>query len=453
MRKLSVLFLLLIHTFCFAQIQSINHGNEEYRIAAQMDACLSATNRLSIQTRLTANASQLESEGRLLFPDDREDVLFSWPLQKASGFDWNDYYGISNFVDQDPTAGLLDYHCDARTYDGHFGTDIFTWPFPWYMYENELVEVIAGAAGIIIEKDDGFEDDHCECFGSWNAVYVQHADGSVAWYGHMKSGTLTGKGIGESVERGEYLGVVASSGCSTGPHLHLEVYDADIHLIDPFEGGCNSLNTDSWWESQPANRTPRINVLLTHDEVPEHGCPSINEDPHFQTNFYPGDVVYTAAYFHDAIAGTSTSCSLIDPTGEVWNSWTANHDVTYNASWWWWSWSLPLDGPFGEWTFQGDYNGEVISHSFNYGVYAKVDETNLAQISISPNPSNGSFQIRNYPKELPILIYNSLGEIAWQGNMDEDGFLNLSALSNGIYFLKIADESNQMTTKIIINKQ
>lgn len=149
--------------------------------------------------------------------------------------------------------------------------------------------------------------------------------------------------------------VVGSSGCSTGPHLHLEVYDADAHLIDPYSGDCNALNPTSWWEEQPANRTPRINVLLTHDVVPEHGCPTVNEDPHFQNDFYPGDIVYTASYFHDELAGSETIYTLID----------------------------------ANWMYHAEYTGETIVHNFNYGVYAALNHQEIAPIVLSPNPSNG----------------------------------------------------------------
>lgn len=453
MAKILILFAAFICLRTNAQVPAINRGGGSFVPTENEDGCLSESARKDIQARLEASALKLKNEGRLVFSDDREDVQFNWPLQKAAGLEWNDYYGISNFVDQDPTAGLLDYHCDARTYDGHFGTDIFTWPFPWYLYENELVEVIAGEAGIIIEKDDGFEDDHCECFGSWNAVYVQHADGSVAWYGHMKSGTLTAKGIGEAVEQGEYLGVVASSGCSTGPHLHLEVYKAEVELIDPFSGDCNALNASSWWADQPENRTSRINVLLTHDEVPEHGCPTSNENPHFQNDFYLGDVLYTAVYFHDATAGSSTIYSIIDSEGELWNTWTANHDLTYSASWWWWSWSLPVDGPFGEWTFQGSYNGETVEHHFNYGVYAGMDEKQLQSVVLSPNPSTGVFKMSGMSETTHVKVYNSVGEQVRNQTIKPNGILNLSELSEGIYFVQFVVNNQLMSLKVVINKQ
>jgi murein DD-endopeptidase MepM/ murein hydrolase activator NlpD len=107
--------------------------------------------------------------------------------------------------------------------------------------DSNDVEIVSAAAGTILYKSDGNFDRSCTFNNNnWNAVYVQHSDGSVAWYGHMKAGTLTTKNVGASVAQGEYLGVVGSSGNSTGPHLHFEVYDSGNNLIDPYAGTCNT---------------------------------------------------------------------------------------------------------------------------------------------------------------------------------------------------------------------
>lgn len=452
MKRISTLFIamLAICQASFTQHIPFEEGGGEFTFEHTEDNCLTEVDRLSIQERLRENAYQLELEGKLNFPGDRVDVQFIWPLQKAAGFEWNDYYGISAFLDQDPSAAILDYNCDTRTYNGHFGTDIFTWPFPWYMVENELVEVIAGEAGIIIGKDDGFDDDHCECFGSWNAVYVQHADGSVAWYGHMKKGSLTSKLVGESVSQGEYLGVVASSGCSTGPHLHLEVYDAGVNLIDPFAGACNDLNPSTWWEVQPNYRTPRINVLLTHDVLPEHGCPSSNENPHFQNNYDPGDSFYAAAYFHDALTGTSTDYRIVNSNGDTWQSWSGTHGTTFAASWWWWGWTLPAEGPFGVWTFEADYNGETVIHEFNYGVYAELKSTDIAPIIFAPNPSfNGIISVAGLIEATEVQLLNTLGERVAEFYLEPNGQLDLSQFASGLYYLRLANEGNSVHRVIL----
>lgn len=66
--------------------------------------------------------------------------------------------------------------------------DYFTWPFQWYLLENDLIYIVAAADGILIGKDDGNSSYSCDWNGNqnWNAVYIRHADGSVAFYGHMK---------------------------------------------------------------------------------------------------------------------------------------------------------------------------------------------------------------------------------------------------------------------------
>jgi hypothetical protein len=138
------------------------------------------------------------------------------PLKQALGYNDNGYYGISNYIDQNPSFPnqLLDYNCGNRTYDissgyNHAGTDIFTWPYYWQKMERNIVQVIAAAPGTIIAKSDGNFDQNCSFTAcDWNAVYIMHADGSVAWYGHMKAGSLTNKTVGQTVLTGEYLGIV-----------------------------------------------------------------------------------------------------------------------------------------------------------------------------------------------------------------------------------------------------
>lgn len=174
----------------------------------------------------------------------RQATLFEWPLRQRDGYSQFNYYHISNYVDQDTASGAtLDYNCGTRTYDGHLGLDITLWPFWWEMMADEQVEVIASAPGTIVQKYDGNFDMNCSCTGSWNGVIVEHADGTIALYGHFKSGSLTSKPVGSTVLTGEFLGLVGSSGCSTNPHLHFEVRDADLKVIDPFDGNCDSTNS------------------------------------------------------------------------------------------------------------------------------------------------------------------------------------------------------------------
>jgi murein DD-endopeptidase MepM/ murein hydrolase activator NlpD len=51
-------------------------------------------------------------------------------------------------------------------------------------------------------------------------IVVQHSDGTETWYCHPSA---TSAAPGEAVGTGETIGLVGSTGNSTGPHLHLEV--------------------------------------------------------------------------------------------------------------------------------------------------------------------------------------------------------------------------------------
>jgi murein DD-endopeptidase MepM/ murein hydrolase activator NlpD len=59
-------------------------------------------------------------------------------------------------------------------------------------------------------------------------VIIRHTDGTETWYCHLSSFAVRGG----SVEVGQVIGRVGSTGNSTGPHLHLEVRVNDVP-IDP----------------------------------------------------------------------------------------------------------------------------------------------------------------------------------------------------------------------------
>ncbi len=340
----------------------------------QQVAHLTAEERQAIKDRLARNTAQLKAEGKLGPPQELI-VLLDWPLIAHNGLTDFGYHGVSNFVDQNPLfPGLIeDYNCGTRTYDladgyNHQGIDYFTWPFGWYNLANDHVAIVAAAAGTIIGKDDGNQDQSCSLNSSpWNAVYVQHADGSVAWYGHMKTGSTTPKNIGETVAVGEYLGIVGSSGSSSTPHLHLEIYDSLDNLIEPYSGPCNVLNATSWWNAQRPYYDSAINRLQSGKSPPfSPVCPLI-ESRNDTINFSLGETVYLTAFYRDQLLGQVGTYTIYKPDGTVFDSWTHSSGAThFSASWWFWSRNLSSDA--GVWKWQVVYEGQTYEHFFNYGL-------------------------------------------------------------------------------------
>ncbi len=346
--------------------------------------------RKRIQAENKANIERLSREGRLPAVSP-EVVALSWPVRKTPGLDHFHADAISNYVDQNPAFPnqVLDWNCGNRTYDqasgyNHAGIDIYTWPFSWHKMDNDQAEVIAAAPGTIINKADGNFDRNCG-FGSgnWNAIYVRHSDNSVAWYGHMKSGSLNPKVVGDTVVTGERLGVIGSSGNSTGPHLHFELYNASNQLQDTYQGTCNTLNNFTWWAVQEPYRVSRINRLITHSAPPVfNACPT-TETTNEKRVFKPGDALLSAAYFRDQVTGQGTNYSILRPDGSTFQTWSHNSPNTYSSSYWYWTWTLPTNAPRGAWKFRATFNSVAYEQTFVVGSAVAADFDGDAKTDIS----------------------------------------------------------------------
>jgi len=345
--------------------------------------CLSERQRARLYKEMRTNTELLLSQGMLPEADANLVVHFQWPVRAAASLTDYGCYGVSGFVDHDPTypGNLSDWNCGARTYDldsgyNHQGTDIFNWPFYWNKMDNDEVEVACAQLGTIVHRQDGNYDRSCgfDNAGDWNGVAVRHGDGSIAVYGHFKNGSVTSKQLGEVVLTGEYLGIVGSSGFSTGPHLHFEVVDVNNNLIDPFSGPCNSLNPTTWWANQKPYYEPAINKISTHSAPVEWGtCP--DPDVTNESNLFKvGDDVYYYIFGKDGLRLDEYTMTVRRPDGTVMISWphTNNEFDFYPAYYYFWSLPIPLYEQTGDWKFEVVYKGETYEHVFNVGTVPVV---------------------------------------------------------------------------------
>lgn len=85
--------------------------------------------------------------------------------------------------------------------------------------------VVAAQSGVVFSAYNGCIHDYgksssCGCGGGYgNYVMIDHGNGKVTVYAHMCDIVVS---IGDTVEAGQIIGYVGSTGYSTGPHLHFE---------------------------------------------------------------------------------------------------------------------------------------------------------------------------------------------------------------------------------------
>lgn len=202
---------------------------------------------------------------------------FHLPIDCTVGTDcW-----VLNYPDvgADKDGVAVDTRCNARTYEGHKGTDIMIADADAM---KRGVDVLAARAGKIMRVRNS-EDDHFpvtqetldkikadkkEC---GNAVLIEHDDGWQTMYCHMKKGSVIVK-AGQIVKTGEKIGQVGASGMTQFPHIHIGI----IHkasVIDPFTGhditqACGDKGTSLWEKSAGLTYQPLTVFTMGFSDTP-----------------------------------------------------------------------------------------------------------------------------------------------------------------------------------------
>lgn len=113
--------------------------------------------------------------------------------------------------------------------DGKTNADFIGWGTP----------VVAPAAGVVKEIKADVEDnvlggkmfDFKLVFVDIHAFYgnyviLDHGNGELSVFGHMKAGSVTAK-VGDKVKAGQQIGAIGMSGDADGPHLHYQLQDGN----------------------------------------------------------------------------------------------------------------------------------------------------------------------------------------------------------------------------------
>jgi len=112
----------------------------------------------------------------------------------------------------------------------------FVWPtsgrisqaFSWY---HRAIDIANKSGTPILAADSGkvIVAGWLDNVGYGNRVIIDHGNGFSTLYGHLSKISVN---IGQTVKRGDVIGLMGSTGRSTGSHLHFEIREKD-RTVDP----------------------------------------------------------------------------------------------------------------------------------------------------------------------------------------------------------------------------
>ena len=252
--------------------------------------------------------------------------------------------------------------------------------------------------GIVVYTHDGEDDMNIECQGVANAVIIDHGGDLFGYYWHFKNGSVS-VSEGQIVTAGQQIAEIASSGCSTGPHIHFELrnhvwFGGDTY--EPYTGTCNP--GESMWQEQVG--------IERETYVQDHGITRLNSNtwptyPHRYPNDRQFALTDTTLYYWQILHNLPASGSFMwrwwRPDGTLSTSSGNNYDYgeVLRTAIWWWSWDTTEMHTYpGTWHVQLEVNGVVILDMYPE-VVANLDPTfnrppSSVNLSISPSNPNSN---------------------------------------------------------------
>ncbi len=158
------------------------------------------------QNRYKGIVSELEKQRKEI-----EDEIEQLDAARAGKIDLSE---IPNF-----SSGILGYPVKSPHKTQGYGKTTFT---KWYTFHNG-VDFADSVGTPVLAAEDGevvaMGDEGKYAFGKW--IAIEHDNGLTTLYGHLSKQSVD---EGEKVDRGEKIGLMGSTGYSTGSHVHFGVY-------------------------------------------------------------------------------------------------------------------------------------------------------------------------------------------------------------------------------------
>ncbi|MGH9935618.1 MAG: peptidoglycan DD-metalloendopeptidase family protein, partial [Blastocatellia bacterium] len=222
--------------------------------------------------------------------------------------------------------------------------------------------IFAALDGAVIDAHDGEPDMNTSWEGQpSNYVILDHGGGQTTVYLHMKRGSVAVR-TGQTVKAGEQLGLTASSGNSTGPHLHFGAYLNRQHY-EPHAGPCRSGASD--WTKQISIRLDLYLRDLFFSAAPlfsDSFNDTLFENVPRGGAFVAGaQIVSFRAFPSNLPANSSYRVRYRRPDGSVAldRSGPFNNNALFRKATYSWSYNFNLD-VMGVWRLQLDINNQMV---------------------------------------------------------------------------------------------
>jgi len=172
-----------------------------------------------LAANLVKSASQIQIGERLVIPDGRPPVVAAPAPRPSAPAPAPARLGDVRDVFRPPEEAP-----PSRTFDGVE----LVWPTDqkrinqYYSWKHTGVDINGNLKNATYAIDDGIVT-----FSGWNAggygnmILIDHGNGMISRYAHHSKLYVK---AGDQVTKGQTIGMVGSTGRSTGPHLHFEIY-------------------------------------------------------------------------------------------------------------------------------------------------------------------------------------------------------------------------------------
>lgn len=186
-----------------------------------------------------ANHLDAKTIGDLAHPNIKPGTWLIVPNGQRQFISWSAPLGVTR--ENPASARVLGPGACEPVSGGAVGFGTFIWPSDYHRLSGYDYTPNANHWGIDIDGDEGqavyATDAGVIVYAGWNnygygyMIMVDHGNDFQSLYAHLSSINVV---CGQSVGQGNLIGLIGSTGNSSGPHLHFEIRSASSH-VNPWD--------------------------------------------------------------------------------------------------------------------------------------------------------------------------------------------------------------------------